>query len=119
MRTVLAVCAVACAAVLLAMATPAVAATSCPSFTTHGYRFTTVKGYSLPCDLGRAAVAAWAKTGFSDNGPKSFKWHGGKASFLCYFNGRSNGPGKCKGGVKKNGRMYPYGTVDWQKRRAT
>lgn len=95
------------------------AARHCPSFNAGGFRISGVRAFALPCSLGRAAVRAYARQGFPDTSSVRFKAGTGRADFGCYLYPSGVGlDGKCKGGVtKKNGHVYPYGTVDWRRRK--
>lgn len=107
-------------AVLLAVAVPVGSASAvhrCVSFSAGGFRLSGVRVFSLPCALGKAAVRAWARAGFRESGPPVFRYGGGSAGFLCYFYPGGGSPdGKCKGGVRRGGRLYPFGTIDWARR---
>lgn len=63
-------------------------------------------------------MRAYARKGFPEVTSVRFRYAGGKADFGCYLYPSGTGlDGKCKGGVTKpNGRIYPYGTIDWKRR---
>ncbi len=101
--------------------TASAAARHCASLNAGGYRISGVRVFGIPCSLGRAAVRGYARKGFPDTAGVRFMWGSGRAEFGCLLYSPGVGPdGRCKGGVtKRNGRVHPYGTVDWKRRRWT
>lgn len=83
---------------------------ACGDLTVTGLTMKKTRAYAIPCSLSDAALTRWVLRGERDFDSKiRFRWRGLKADFYCYWLNDGAG-GKCKGGVRKNGRTPYYGT---------